>query len=374
MTTDVPKIPAPPTSKRLSPAEYCWAAKDTMLSMLGRTTVRDESGWRVYADAGVDVAAMTLLGSELVLDFAPPRTYERMERVRPRYAESPSRPGWLRFRQPATRDPRPGLEAELGAMLGRAARERNPPPAFRSLESAGGPYLCLPTSSVPRWGGYIEEGGREEFPDDYAAYAEIARAPEVGAVRALGDGTPAIVLGTPDALYWKSLPEGGVLARVTSFDAADPALLEQMLTRLPTEGWQSLGEIDVRERWRAFDAAEYGGGIADGNSLTIDVPVGRYVVEQRAHRPDAGTSLLLVSLRRAGATTQTPPQTQSTPETQTQSTPETQTQSTTKTKTKTKSTKTKTQTQSTKTKTKTQSTTKSAARPSGRRRAPKPKR
>jgi hypothetical protein len=218
------------------------------------------------------------------------------------YVASPARRGWLRYRRPATRAPGPDLEANLGAVLGAAAWERHRPPAFHRLVSAGGPYICLPVASVPTWGGYIEEGGRAEFPAEYAAYQRVTKCPDEGAILTLADGTAAIVLGTPDALYWKPLAGGGVLARASSFEADDDAALEELLARLPAAGWKPLGELDVRGPYRAFDAAEFGGAIGEGNSLAMALAPARYAVASRAWQPDKGTSLLLVRLEPSTAT------------------------------------------------------------------------
>ena len=291
-----PTIPPPPEGKRLTPAEYCWVAKDNSLG--AHAQARDAEGWRVYAEQGRDVAAMTILGDELVLDFAPPVATDELAKGKRWYTASPTRPGWLRYRRPATRNPGPDLEANLGGVLGTASRERHRPPAFHRLVSAGGPYLCLPVGRVPTWGGYIEAGGRAEFPDEYAAYERVTRCPDEGAILTLADGTAAIVLGTPDALYWKPLDGGGVLARVSSFDADDDAALERMLAQVPARGWTPLGELDVAGPYRAFDAAEFGGAIGEGNSLAMALAPGRHAVSALAWKPDAGTSLLLVRLER----------------------------------------------------------------------------
>jgi hypothetical protein len=297
---DKPMIPAPAEGKRLTPAQYCWASNDTMLA--SRAEARDEGGWRIYREKGADVAAMTMLGEDLVLDFAPPRAMDEFAEVKRFYGSSPERKGWLRFRRPATHDPRPDLEAHLGSMLGTAYRERNMPPAFHSLTSAGGPYICLPLSKVATWGGFIDKGGRAEFPDEYATYQRVMKCPDHGAIFALADGTPSIVLGTPDALYWKATSDGGVLARACSYDADDDAALEVMLDRLPTSGWKELGSIDVSEPYRAIDAASFGGNIGDGNSLTMKLTPGSYVVSSAEWQPDDGTELLLVRLAKTAKT------------------------------------------------------------------------
>jgi hypothetical protein len=270
-----------------------------METMLGLgSEARDEKGWRVFAEKGADVAAMTMMGDELVVEFVPPRACEELDAKKRFYRDSRDREGWLQYRRPATRDPRPDLEANLGSIIGSASWERNKPPAFHALHSAGGPYVCLPVGRVVTWGGFIEEGGKKEFPKEHAMYQRVMKCGDGGELLALEGGVSAIVLGTPDALYWKSLDGGGVLARVVSFDADDDAALEKMLSKLPAAGWKAIGDIETREPYRAFDAAEFGGNIGEGNSLAMEIAPGRYAVAATTWAPDDGTELLLVRLTR----------------------------------------------------------------------------
>jgi hypothetical protein len=111
----------------MSPAEYAWAAQNAMLQD-DSDQVRDSSDSRVYIQRGREFAVLTRKGQELILDFEPPAAMERFEHVKRFYSKTPGRPGWLRFKRPANRDPSPDLEADLGSLLNRAEYERNPPP------------------------------------------------------------------------------------------------------------------------------------------------------------------------------------------------------------------------------------------------------
>jgi hypothetical protein len=119
-------MPLPP--KANTPANYALLSTDTMLSLDGEV-MREEGARFIYAKDGVDVSAMELVGDELVIDFLAPTDLEsdagfgKTLRDFLSYYE-PIRRGWLRYREPARRDPRPALEANLEMMLGQATFER----------------------------------------------------------------------------------------------------------------------------------------------------------------------------------------------------------------------------------------------------------
>jgi hypothetical protein len=287
------KPAAPAAPRRVTPAEVAWASLDTMLQM-SSDTHRDEVAGRVYEQRGKEIAVLRRAGSQLVLDFEAPQAMAEFERVRPLYEAVPGRTGWLRFRQPATNDPRPGLEADLGTMLGAADAERNPLPAFRSIVSGGGPYVCMHLSDVGSWSGVCD---KDEFPEGAALYEEALRGPDTASLLALPGGRWCLVLGTPDPLFATATWAGGLFARAVAHSMADDQLLAA-LEGAPTDGWEVIGSIDVREPIRAFDVATFGGAIAEGNSLTLALDPGPYEIACRTWQPDDDTELLLTRLWR----------------------------------------------------------------------------
>jgi hypothetical protein len=87
--------------------------------------VRVEDGARVYSTSlGEDVATMRISGDTLITQFSAPVKSEAFAAVQRFYRSVPGKPGWLEYRRPATRDPRPGLDADLGLILGGAKFER----------------------------------------------------------------------------------------------------------------------------------------------------------------------------------------------------------------------------------------------------------
>jgi len=246
--------------------------------LVGGAQSRDENGWRIYTEKEQDVAAMTMIGEELVIELVPPRDLRQFDKVKKFYTWSSERSGWLRYTRPATRDPKPDLAADLGSMLGAASWDRNKPPAFHPLASAGGPWICLPSSAVASWGGKIDKDGSDEFPAEYKLYRAALKCPVEGALFGAANGTQAVVLGSKDTLFWKPLDDGGVLARVLSANV-DANALEKRLAELPSSGFQSIGELDVKEPYRAFDASVFGGAVAEGNSLTMELSPARYAVK-----------------------------------------------------------------------------------------------
>lgn len=156
-----------------------------------------------------------------------------------------------------------------------------------SIMSAGGPYVVLPESNLGKWKGYADQN----------AYEAIAYGADFGRIVTAAGGT-ALVLGTPDTLYFWPLDTGGVFVRVSCFDAADDAVLARHLERLPKKGWKGLkGELKVKGKLYAFDAATAGADIGN-DALEIELPQGSYSAGHLTFKPDDGTELLLVRLTR----------------------------------------------------------------------------
>jgi hypothetical protein len=109
---------------KMTPAVYAAASMDTMLLEDGGH-VRVDKDARVYTtSAKQDVATMRLSGDVLIVQFIAPRESDALARAKRFYKAVKGKPGWLEFRRPATRDPRPALDADLGAVVGQAVFER----------------------------------------------------------------------------------------------------------------------------------------------------------------------------------------------------------------------------------------------------------
>lgn len=109
---------------RVTPAVYAAASMDTSLLQDGGH-VRVVDGARVYSTSGgEDVATMRISGDVLITRFVAPLHSDELERARRFYRAVRGKPGWLEYRRPATKDPRPDLEADLGTVLGQATLER----------------------------------------------------------------------------------------------------------------------------------------------------------------------------------------------------------------------------------------------------------
>lgn len=113
-----------------SASSYAILAQHAGLMLHGQTA-RDEDKKIIYSLDGTDVASLQLVGGDIVIEFlAPPDLDIAIDGPRTlrdflhHFEAVADRPGWLRYRRIANRDPRPGLDARLGAMLGQSARQR----------------------------------------------------------------------------------------------------------------------------------------------------------------------------------------------------------------------------------------------------------
>jgi hypothetical protein len=224
---------------------------------------------------------MRLDGEDLEVDFRAPRELEEFEGVLRYYQRLKEPAGWLRIRRPATRDPRPWLEADFGSMLGTTTRELRlaaDEGTFRSIVSAGGPYIVM--SGLRRsewWGEYKKLKGPDE------GYVVDAA------------GGPALILGSPDEVTWAPRPDGGVLVRMVSFDEGDTWKVAQHFAKIPSGGWKPLAKgFPVTDSLRCFDAALCGGAVGDRESLELRLAKGKYRIESQTWEPNDQTELLLV--------------------------------------------------------------------------------
>lgn len=260
---------------KLSPAAYCAISHDTCLHG-DDTHVRVEKGARIYRGGdGEDYATLRVDDAVVVLTFVAPIETEHDPRF---YRAVRGKPEWLEFRRPATRDPRPDLEADVGALLGAAAYERRTKGVWQHRTSASGAYLALPMRRVPRWPG----GKRAK---------QVASGGD--AIVDVSDGVSGLVLGPGTLRVWPT-DHGPVLVRGA---CEDEAMLRRHLKKLPKAGWTRLagrlGEAGERI-WVAFDAKLSGYSIGAALSLRFRLERGAHHVERCAYKPDARTDLVLV--------------------------------------------------------------------------------
>jgi hypothetical protein len=108
---------------KMTPERFAAASTDTCLQDDGVHVVV-VNGARVYSTRGAEFATLAITEGVLVLRFAAPRDRGVLLNVEHHYRPVKGRPGWLEYRRPATRTPRPDLEANLGEVLGQLQFER----------------------------------------------------------------------------------------------------------------------------------------------------------------------------------------------------------------------------------------------------------
>lgn len=245
--------------------------------------------------AGSPFAAYWFEGSEIVFRFRRPNN-DALRAEQAKYFHELSTPkDWLEYRRPLSRDPRPSLESKSGQIMGTAFYEisqgqlalvdvsveeittpRSPTVVATvsgsvSVTSGGGPYIALPQSQLAAYPGYSDEKLNERI---------FMTASEEGNLAKLAMGT-ALLLGTPDTLYWFPKESGGVLVRISYFEQADDALLAQLIAELDDEDWNDIeGTLKVTEPWIIFDAAVEGSSAAM-EGLKLDLTSGTYALSSR---------------------------------------------------------------------------------------------
>lgn len=106
---------------KMTPRGYVAASMDGILHA-DDTSVRVVDGVRIYSAAKGDFATLAFDGEEMVVRFVAPKTIpEEHARF---YEPVNGKPGWVEYRRPARRDPKPDLIAGLGGIVGAAAFER----------------------------------------------------------------------------------------------------------------------------------------------------------------------------------------------------------------------------------------------------------
>ena len=101
----------------------------------------------------------------------------------------------------------------------------------RSITSNGGPYVGLPVAQLAHFQGFEDQNLHEEI---------FKTATDEGGVAELSIGS-ALLLGTPDTLFWFPEKKGGVLVRIVSFDVDDDEELSKLIVQLDDEDWIPAG-------------------------------------------------------------------------------------------------------------------------------------
>ena len=291
------KRSTPPTSRSSKPAsayserEYAIAARKTALGAGQRDVIVREHPDRMeflQLDArgrSVHFATLEVGETDLTVTFRAPAGRADELAAQPNASIVPDKPGWVRVHGPISKDPRAWIEIETPT--GDTCFEIANAGKWRSIVSAGGPYVCLPVSQLPEWLG--TEGPH---------YAKAQGGSDAGGIIEFPWG-PVLVLGTPDTLYWWPTATGGLLIRVVNFEADDEDILRTHVTYPPEEGWQIVApELRVSEPWWVFDAALAGAAVGKGNSLQLSLTSGNYRVDTRAWEPDDETELMLARFTR----------------------------------------------------------------------------
>ena len=226
------------------------------------------------------------------------------------YTQAASPPGFIRYERPLSSSPTPDLEADWVTVSGRAffemkqATDLTPGPSINEIdfnqgestssenpplaraESNGGPYVALPESALENWQGY-----------DDPEYDKLDYITSGGALIDVSD-TKALLLGSPENLYWFPNDQGGLLAQTVSFRAAEEDVLREIVDELPKTGWKGIrGPLNVEEPLVIFDGAAPGGD-AESEGIRLELAAGQYQVSQRTHKEKGEFELILVRLQR----------------------------------------------------------------------------
>lgn len=111
-------------AKAPSAATLRYVIADTRVTLGGGddgVTEHEEDGVSKLAFHGVPYATYRVDGNDLVVTVKKPQALGELASKLGHYDEQPG--GWLRWRTPVSRDPRPWLDADVGTMTGRAMRE-----------------------------------------------------------------------------------------------------------------------------------------------------------------------------------------------------------------------------------------------------------
>lgn len=245
----------------------------------GGATVRETAAGVEFWYGDTPYATLATTPDRLVVAFLAPRGTALSTRAK--FYPVAERAGWVRVELPVSRDPRPWLEADIGATVGQTIWELKQG-GDRPITSAGGPYVVVPASEVAFWKPKTKLG---KIADDVS----VITLPTCD----------VLALGAPDTLHWIPSAKGGVLARVISMDADDPTAVARHVASVTEARWEARGTFHLRTpSLLAYDASISGLKIKLTDTLQLGLTPARYAVSAATVKPDDGTELLLVRLAR----------------------------------------------------------------------------
>src|SRR4051812_13040297 len=103
------------------------------------------------------------------------------------------------------------------------------------INSLGGPYIILSKSNAHAWKGF-------EFEKD-STYEKVCmlQCPEGGKIVSILESNDALVLGTPDTLYFLLSDDGGMFIRLISYEFDDHAeTLINLIAQAPQDQFSLL--------------------------------------------------------------------------------------------------------------------------------------
>ncbi len=250
-----------------------------------------------------------LEGEQIVFRFRRPKFDDLRKKHAKYFIELKTPVNWLEYRRPLSRDPRPDLQSAMGAITGKARHETldgmvlledldldtlltphdGPLPGTlpTHISSEGAPYIVLPRAKVAKYPGASDEAL-------YKALCSAASEPGSLAKTQFG---PALLLGTPDNLYFYPNEGGGLLVRVVCYDPDDDEQLAKDIASLPDEGWEPIeGALKATGPWCAFDAALE--APSESEVLTLKLARGSYQLSSRTALGD-DFEFMIVRLKRA---------------------------------------------------------------------------
>jgi hypothetical protein len=177
-----------------------------------------------------------------------------------------------------------------------AAKMREPTRAkdaneFHSIQSAGGPYLVMPSDLRAEWWG---------FDEDRESYERVSRGPDPAHMKEDVAGARALVVASPDEITWAPNASGGVLVQIVSNDAGEPSAVRGFYDAFPDDDWVLVDSaFAVDGSLHCFDAALSGGAVGDAESLELELARGTYRIDARMWHPREGTELTLVRFSKA---------------------------------------------------------------------------
>jgi hypothetical protein len=264
-------------------------AKATLGGSLPGVTVAEDGTRAELSHLGVTFAVIERGPRSVVASFLVQESDRTAVSQVVGYSPDPIRAGWWRLR--LGKEPRRWQEANVATFAGRtiaALRAVSNVGRWRNLCAAQHPYVVMPRSQVHRWGD-----------DSRGTELALAKAAPRGVAVLDRPWGQALVLGSPDPLYFHPTDEGGLLVRVAALDLRDEQRLRELVAEIGPSIYESrVLEVQIHEPLCAFDASVPGTAVTPANSLACDLRAGLYAVWFGRFAPSSRIGLDVVSLAR----------------------------------------------------------------------------